>query len=137
MGHHRLLDYISEYVAKHGHVVEGDALPSHLQKFNFAVLIILTLALVPCDCRFAMELPYLLTVADPTFTVLTGVAANTLYFIGLVIYRLYFSPIARFPGPKIAAATGWYEFYYDYWKNGKYIFEIEKMHKKYGKCNST
>lgn len=54
------------------------------------------------------------------------------YVASLVIYRLFFSPIAGFPGPRIAAVTGWYEFYYDYWKDGKYIFEIEKMHKIYG-----
>ncbi|KAI0013031.1 cytochrome P450 [Xylariaceae sp. FL0662B] len=54
------------------------------------------------------------------------------WFACLVIYRLYFSPLARFPGPRIAAATGWYEFYYQFWLNGKYIYEIEKMHKKYG-----
>ena len=53
--------------------------------------------------------------------------------IGLVIYRLYFSPLAGFPGPKIAAATHWYEFYYNFWLQGKYIYQIEKMHKKYGK----
>ncbi|KAF2008686.1 cytochrome P450 [Aaosphaeria arxii CBS 175.79] len=50
----------------------------------------------------------------------------------LVVHRLYFSPLAKFPGPKLAAATHWYEFYHDYWRGGKYIFEIEKMHKKYG-----
>ncbi|PQE19169.1 cytochrome P450 protein [Rutstroemia sp. NJR-2017a BBW] len=55
-----------------------------------------------------------------------------LYATSLVLYRLFFSPIAGFPGPKIAAITGWYEFYYDYWKDGKYIFEIEEMHKRYG-----
>ena len=51
----------------------------------------------------------------------------------LAIYRLYFAPLAGFPGPKLAAATGWYEFWYDFVLKGKYIFEIEKMHKKYGK----
>lgn len=55
-----------------------------------------------------------------------------LYAIGLAVYRLFLSPLAGFPGPKIAAVTGWYEFFYDYWCNGKYIFEIEKMHQKYG-----
>ncbi|KAL4756283.1 cytochrome P450 [Aspergillus foveolatus] len=55
-----------------------------------------------------------------------------IYNITLVLYRLYFSPLAKFPGSKIAAATGWYEFYFDYWKNGKYIFEIERMHQVYG-----
>lgn len=63
-------------------------------------------------------------------------AACVLHFISAVIYRLYFSPLAKFPGPKLAAASAWYEFYFDYWLNGKYIFEIERMHQKYGKLCS-
>ncbi|KAL8766268.1 MAG: hypothetical protein Q9194_006310 [Teloschistes cf. exilis] len=55
-----------------------------------------------------------------------------LYPICLVIYRLFFSELAKFPGPKIAAATAWYEFYYDIVHEGKYLFEIEKMHLQYG-----
>ncbi|KAF2686311.1 cytochrome P450 [Lentithecium fluviatile CBS 122367] len=68
----------------------------------------------------------------------TGVALGALValcvvrFVYLVIYRLFFSPLAKFPGPKLAAATGWYEFYFDYFFNGKYVFEIERMHKVYG-----
>lgn len=54
------------------------------------------------------------------------------YFACLVIYRLVFSSIAGFPGPKLAAATGWYEFYFDFFYNGTYIFKIEEMHQKYG-----
>lgn len=57
---------------------------------------------------------------------------STAYVFGLVIYRLLLSPIARFPGPKLAAATGWYETYYDVVKKGKFLFEIERMHQKYG-----
>ena len=63
--------------------------------------------------------------------VLVGVIL--VYAACLAVYRLVFSPIARFPGPKIAALTGWYEFYYDFFQRGKYLFEIEKMHEKYGK----
>jgi hypothetical protein len=57
------------------------------------------------------------------------------YPLYLAVVRLYFSPLAGFPGPKIAAASFWYEFYYDFWKSGKYIFEIKKMHEKYGKSS--
>lgn len=55
-----------------------------------------------------------------------------LYGIGLAVYRLYFHPLAKFPGPKLAAATLWVEFYHDVIRSGMYIWEIEKMHKKYG-----
>lgn len=55
-----------------------------------------------------------------------------LYTAVLVIYRLYLSPLANFPGRNLAALTLWYEFYYDYFKRGKYVWEIADMHAKYG-----
>lgn len=52
----------------------------------------------------------------------------------LAIYRLCFSPLALagVPGPKIAAVTAWYEFYWDCVQQGRYLFKIEQMHQKYG-----
>jgi hypothetical protein len=52
--------------------------------------------------------------------------------VALVVYRLYLSPISKFPGPWLAASTLWYEFYYDVIKRGSYTWEIGEMHKKYG-----
>lgn len=71
---------------------------------------------------------------DPDVVLLIASLATLVLFypFGLGLYRLTFDPLAGFPGPSIAAATYWYEFYYDWWCEGKYIFEIEKMHKKYG-----
>lgn len=60
-----------------------------------------------------------------------------LYFIGLGVYRLFFSPLAKFPGPKLAALTFWVEFYHDVVRRGQYTFEIVKMHEKYGECIET
>jgi hypothetical protein len=64
----------------------------------------------------------------------TNAAILFLYLLGLAICRLYLSPLARFPGPKLAALTRWYETYLDAFKfgGGMYIWEVEKMHKKYG-----
>lgn len=55
----------------------------------------------------------------------------------MVIYRLYFHPLAGIPGPKLAAATQWYEFYYDVlkWPGGQYWLEVDKMHDRYGKLS--
>ena len=60
-----------------------------------------------------------------------------IYGLSLVVYRLYFDPLAGFPGPRIAAATGWYEFYHDVIRRGQYIYKIEEMHKKYGMVKFT
>ncbi|KAJ5091020.1 benzoate 4-monooxygenase cytochrome P450 [Penicillium argentinense] len=54
------------------------------------------------------------------------------YTISLVIYRLVLSPLANFPGPKLAAATTWYETFYDVFLNGRFLWEIERMHQEYG-----
>jgi hypothetical protein len=51
---------------------------------------------------------------------------------GLLLYRLCFSPIAAFPGPLLARATFWYEFYHNFVKDGQYYRRIAEMHQKYG-----
>jgi len=55
-----------------------------------------------------------------------------LYGISLAIYRLWLSPLSKFPGPKLAALTLWYEFYFDVIKRGKFAWEIKRMHEVYG-----
>ncbi|CZR53570.1 related to cytochrome P450 [Phialocephala subalpina] len=60
------------------------------------------------------------------------IAAWLLGLIALAIYRLHFSPLARFPGPKLAALTWWYEAYYEILRNGHYYREIDRMHDIYG-----
>ncbi|KAI9840233.1 MAG: hypothetical protein M1837_001816 [Sclerophora amabilis] len=69
----------------------------------------------------------------------TLTAAAVIYGTVLGIYRLYFSPLAKFPGPKLAALTQWYETYYEIAKSheggfrgGQFTFQIKKLHEKYG-----
>jgi hypothetical protein len=54
------------------------------------------------------------------------------YVISIVIYRLYFHPFSKYPGPTVAAITRWYRFYHNVIRDGKLLSEIEKYHKKYG-----
>ena len=58
-----------------------------------------------------------------------------LYVLQLAIYRLYFSPLAQFPGPKLPGLTGWYETYYQLVKGGggQYFKKIAEWHRQYGR----
>lgn len=51
----------------------------------------------------------------------------------VALYRLFLDPLAKFPGPRLAAVSRWYEGYYDVVKGGQYTFKIGKLHKQYGK----
>ena len=54
------------------------------------------------------------------------------YLLFRSIYRLYFSPISKFPGPRITALTSWYEVYYDVILGGQFTFKIRDLHDQYG-----
>ena len=60
------------------------------------------------------------------------IAAAALYGAGLAIYRLFLSPLAKFPGPKLAALTRKYESYYEAYQNYEYLWKIKELHKQYG-----
>jgi hypothetical protein len=70
--------------------------------------------------------------ASPLYLGAAGVGALLLYLVCLAIYRLYLSPIAKFPGPKLAALSLWYEFYHDVVRGGQYCFKISELHDQYG-----
>ncbi|EAT82965.2 hypothetical protein SNOG_09700 [Parastagonospora nodorum SN15] len=55
-----------------------------------------------------------------------------IYALGLVVYRLYLHPLAKFPGPRIAAVTSFYEGYFEIVQKGQYSKHISKLHDQYG-----
>ncbi|KAK6430774.1 hypothetical protein LTR95_013067 [Oleoguttula sp. CCFEE 5521] len=67
----------------------------------------------------------------------TGVAVLALfsyavYSLTKLFYRIFLHPIARFPGPRLAAATYLYEAYYDVWRDGQFLFHLDALHDQYG-----
>ncbi|KAL4805142.1 cytochrome P450 [Aspergillus unguis] len=64
--------------------------------------------------------------------VLVATAAYAVYVVGLGLYRLFLHPLASFPGPKYAAVSRWHEAYYDVYRQGKFIFWIQRQHELYG-----
>ncbi|KAL4795745.1 cytochrome P450, partial [Aspergillus venezuelensis] len=63
-----------------------------------------------------------------------GLGILVLYWGSIVVYRLYLSPLAHFPGPKLAALTYWTEAYYEllHGEGGQFIFKYREWHEKYG-----
>ncbi|GKZ66598.1 hypothetical protein AnigIFM60653_002813 [Aspergillus niger] len=75
------------------------------------------------------------SVADSPIALCAVLTATLIvYSVGLGIYRLTFHPLAKFPGPKLAALTYWYETYYEVFKSpgGQFLFQYHKLHDKYG-----
>ena len=71
----------------------------------------------------------------PISLCLGTLGAWSIYACCTVLYRLLYHPLAHFPGPKLAAVTKWYELYFDVlkWPKGTFVYEIERMHERYGK----
>lgn len=63
----------------------------------------------------------------------TAAVVLTVYCICKCFYNIYLHPLRKIPGPKLAAMGSLYEFYYDVVKDGTYLWEIQRMHQKYGK----
>src|ERR1700761_4503937 len=63
---------------------------------------------------------------------LVGLTLWLLYLSIGGVYRLYFHPLAKFPGPKLAALTRWYEFYHDIIHQGCFIWKLQELHNQYG-----
>jgi hypothetical protein len=64
---------------------------------------------------------------------------NSLYAVLLVfwlaitvLYRRFFHPLARIPGPFLPAVTPLYGFYFNLVKGGVFYLEIERLHGIYG-----
>lgn len=50
------------------------------------------------------------------------------YVASICVYRRFFHPLAKIPGPFLPAVTKLYQSYY----NRRYYLQIEKLHARYG-----
>ena len=79
--------------------------------------------------QFKIEMPNLLQHWDALAVTLYAIG---IYGICVAVYRLYLSPLAKFPGPSLAALTILFEGYYEVVQNFEYVWRIKRMHEKYG-----
>jgi hypothetical protein len=54
------------------------------------------------------------------------------YMVLRSVYRLTLHPLAKFPGPRLAAVSGMYGASYDLPKNSSYVKVMPALHDKYG-----
>lgn len=82
-----------------------------------------------------MELDTLIRIVSGLPCTSVAVLLASAFVVSAIVYRLFLSPVARFPGPTLAALTFAYEAYYDIFKEGggRYWVEINRMHDTYGK----
>ncbi|GAB7359126.1 hypothetical protein MBLNU230_g5194t1 [Neophaeotheca triangularis] len=56
--------------------------------------------------------------------------ATSLFLLALAVYRLYFHPLAQYPGPFLARLTSWYDTYHAY--IGDKHINFRQLHEQYG-----
>ncbi|KAJ4303772.1 hypothetical protein N0V90_002673 [Kalmusia sp. IMI 367209] len=61
---------------------------------------------------------------------LSAAAITLIYFSYTIFYNLYLHPLAKFPGPKIAACTKYW--YILKWTSGRYPYINRELHERYG-----
>jgi hypothetical protein len=52
--------------------------------------------------------------------------------IHTVVSSLILHPLAKFPGPKYAAVSHYYQFYYDVLQRGRFPWKLKSLHQSYG-----
>ena len=77
-------------------------------------------------------LPNNATSLDASRVIAYSLVAIVSYAIFGLFRQIYFHPLSHISGPKLAAATWFYQSYYSLWDGSKYYLQIEKLHKHYG-----
>ncbi|KAK7606515.1 cytochrome P450 monooxygenase-like protein [Phyllosticta paracitricarpa] len=79
-----------------------------------------------------MEL--LINIPFPTL-LLTSAAVALTWVAWRAVYDIYFHPLARFPGPKLAAATRYWKAWVECFQAKSFVHELKKLHARYGKVD--
>lgn len=70
-----------------------------------------------------------------TWILLTACISLTTPLILNGIYNVYFHPLRNIPGPKLAALTDFYAFYWNWIRDEGYSKQFSRMHEQYSKLS--
>lgn len=59
------------------------------------------------------------------------------HLLFITFSRLFLHPLSSVPGPRLAALSSLYGFYFNYIKDGVYSSLFSDMHRKYRMCQET
>lgn len=65
-----------------------------------------------------------------------GLIFISIAILAKYIYRLTWHPLAKFPGPKLAAASNLYGAFFDLASDTSYVKTFPALHDTYGECQS-
>ena len=63
---------------------------------------------------------------------LVGLQLSLCWLFYVTIFRLFFHPLAQISGPRLAAITDLYRFYYTVIRRGDLLNHLKDLHKIYG-----
>lgn len=69
--------------------------------------------------------------SESSWLLLSVLLCAVLNVIGVVVYRIFFHPLAHIPGTPLAGATSLYCYWYNA-RGGRFYLQIQKLHERYG-----
>ena len=51
--------------------------------------------------------------------------------IGVIVYRIFFHPLAHTPGPLLAKVSSLYSYWYNF-RNARFYLKVQELHEQYG-----
>lgn len=63
----------------------------------------------------------------------TAVVLSLASLTYIIITRLLLHPLSSYPGPRLAALSNLYAFYYEIIRNGLFVEHLQYLHSVYGK----
>lgn len=74
-----------------------------------------------------------MTQITTTRLLLSSFAATAIFVLFRCLSNVYLHPLAKFPGPRLAAASGLYKAYIDVIAKTGFVRTLERAHSQYGR----
>jgi hypothetical protein len=69
---------------------------------------------------------------DVSAVIPAALATVIAYTVYIIVYNVYFHPLAKFPGPSLAGTTTYWKAYIECIANRSFCHELVDLHARYG-----